>query len=659
MKKIFYLAFMCFNMASVNAQDSLYYYNPDGTKNWWYLQSDVILFKNDNDLITSIQLDSIIVDQLNYWSEDYRKFNEVLINSSTTLAELQALRDTILNSPEFEVFAPAITKYPYLGYAQERFSRTDDQILITFHDPLIDDNTINNFMMEYGLALVHKPSPLLDNTKNWTYVFKVKAQADTMFNSILIANTIFEFEPTLVKISQPNVYSGDYSSCQTVTELGLITGGTNGTWNIQNNGGIIWNSMNGENDADADICECWGEGYNGTGIKVGLIDVGGFQYDHPDLSTLQPGYKLSTNPIEYFTTNTYTNNAIGHGMSVAGFIGATPNNTSLGQRYAVGTAYGAAIHPYLLNSINSADIVKGLQQAILDDIDVLNMSFRMAYDASVALQLDNCAQIGRPSPNAANGYFGMILVASTGNDNLQASNFPANHSAVIGVGMSNPNDYRSSENAPIYSWSQNPGDGTTYGPPSFGYDVVAPGELMMTIDLTGALGESAGDYLVGGGTSFSSPIVASIAALILEKNPNLTLTEVRDLIRNGAEKKHPTTYNYNMFPGTPGYNDEMFYGRVSCINSINSVPLGVDDLESISKLNIIRLNESEFVLFIPESNDFQNLEIINSVGQKIKATSIEPNQLTLDINLSNCSNGVYFLLLKNKTGQIHLAKILR
>jgi subtilisin family serine protease len=618
MKKIFYLAVLCLNLVPVNAQDSLYYYNPDGTKNWWYLQSDVILFKNDNNLITSIQLDSTIVDQLNYWSEDYRKFNEVLINSSTTLTELQALRDTILNSPEFEVFAPAITKYPYIGYAQERFSRTDDQILITFHDPLIDDNTINSFMMEYGLALVHKPSPLLDNTKNWTYVFKVKAQADTMFNSILIANTIFEFEPTLVKISQPNIYSGDYSACQTVTELGLITGGTNGTWNIQNNGGVIWNSTNGE-----------------------------------------PGYKLSTNPIEYFTTNTYTNNAIGHGMSVAGFIGATPNNISLGQRYAVGTAYGAEIHPYLLNSINSADIIKGLQQAILDDIDVLNMSFRLAYDASVALQLDNCAQIGRPSTNAPNGYFGMILVASTGNDNLQASNFPANHPSVIGVGMSNPNDYRSSENAPIYSWSMNPGDGTTYGPPSFGYDVVAPGELMMTIDLTGSLGASAGDYLVGGGTSFASPIVASIAALILEKNPNLSLTEVRDLIRNGAEKKHPTIYNYNMFGGTPGYNDEMFYGRVSCINSINSVPLGIDDLESISKLNIIRLNENDFVLFIPESNDFQDIEVINSIGQKIKTLSIEPNQISTDINLSNCSNGIYFILLKNKNGQIYLTKILK
>lgn len=161
------------------------------------------------------------------------------------------------------------------------------------------------------------------------------------------------------------------------------------------------------------------------------------------------------------------------------------------------------------------------------------------------------------------------------------------------------------------------------------------------------------------GTSFASPIVASIAALILEKNPNLNYLEVRDLIRNGAEKKHPGTYDYNMFPSTPGYNEEMFYGRVSCINSINSVPLNVDDLTSMPKLNIVKLNESEFVIFLPESNDFQDIEIINSIGQKIRTFSTEPNQKSTEINLFNSSSGIYFIILKNKNGQIHVGKLLR
>lgn len=660
MKKllVFTLSLIC--VLDLSAQiDSIYFYNPDGTKNWWYLQKDVVLFKCNNDSATTIQFDTTIVNQINFWNSDYRKFNELLISSSSTLQDLQNLKDTILNSAQFESFSPALTKYPLLTYNQERFVKTDDQILVTFNDPLIDDNTINNFMIDYGLALVHKPSNLLDNTKNWTYIFRVKPQEDTVFNSILIANLIFELEPTLVKISQPNVYSGDFLDCQVVSELGLTPGGINGLWNIQNDGGLIWNSQNGSNDADADICECWGEGYNGTGIKIGIIDMGGFQYNHPDLQTLQPGYKLYTNPIQQFNSNTYANPAIGHGMNVAGIIGATPNNTSSGERFAVGSAFGSEIYPYLLNSLNSADIVKGLQQAVIDEIDVLNMSFKVVYNSSIALQLDNCAQIGRPNPNSSNGYLGMVMVASVGNYDIQENNFPANHNSVIGVGMSNPNDYRSSSFAPVYSWTMNPGDGSTYGPPSFGYDVVAPGEILMTTDITGFDGTAAGDYIVSGGTSFSAPIVSSIAAILLEKNPNLSYTQIHDLIRNGAEKKNASFYNYNQYSNYPGYNDEMFYGRVSCINSINLEPLGLEENVTNSKLTVIRLSEESFLIYLPTDNSIHGIEIYNSVGQLIKTEELELNQKSIEFDLKNCSTGFYFVKLTDDLGRIRKAKILK
>lgn len=77
------------------------------------------------------------------------------------------------------------------------------------------------------------------------------------------------------------------------------------------------------------------------------------------------------------------------------------------------------------------------------------------------------------------------------------------------------------------------------------------------------------------------------------------------------------------------------------------------------KLNIVKLNESEFVIFLPESNDFQDIEIINSIGQKIRTFSTEPNQKSTEINLFNSSSGIYFIILKNKNGQIHVGKLLR
>ncbi len=384
--------------------------------------------------------------------------------------------------------------------------------------------------------------------------------------------------------------------------------------------------------------------------------------DHPDINNLQPGYKLYTNPIELFSINTIANSANGHGMAVVGVIGATPNNNNLGAREAVGMAYGSEIHPYLLGSINSADIIKGLQQAVLDDIDILNMSFRSVYDQSVALQLDNCFDIGRPSNSVPNSYLGMILVSGSGNTDVQESNFPANQTAVIGVGMSNPNDYRSSYNAPGFAWTINFQNGSTYGPPSFGYDVVAPGELMYTLDLQGGNGSDFGDYQLSSGTSVSAPVVSSIAAILLQKNSQLTSIEVRDLLRNGAEKKYPNIYNYNMYPNEPGYNNEMFYGRVSCINSLDLTTLGYTNITPNPKLIIAHAENDNFTIYVPIQIEDYQIEIINGQGQKIKTfknklDSSGENSITVD--LGSLSSGVYFVNLIMKNGLALSGKILK
>jgi subtilisin family serine protease len=664
MKKIIFLLIVSLiTVFQSFAQDSLYFYNSDGTKSWWYVQPDVILFKNIDNSSNSILFDTNIVQNIDFWGEEYRKFIELNLNQNTTNIQIQSVLDLIINSNAFEIFTPAITKFPLESYTSNKYFKTDDQLLVTFNDPMINDATIQNFMSEYGLDLIHQPSSLLNNSKNWTYIFKINNEIDTLFQNFFLANLIFESEPDLVKICQPNIYSGESLNCQTVSEMNIPNSGIYRTWGIYNNGGIILNSWNGVVDADADICECWGEGYDGSGIKIGVMDFGGFEYNHPDINNLQPGYKLYTNPIELFSNNTYANSDNGHGMAVVGVIGATPNNNNLGAREAVGMAYGSEIHPYLLsNGINSADIIKGLQQAVIDDIDILNMSFRSAYDQSVALQLDNCFDIGRPSNSMPNSYLGMILVSGSGNTDVQESNFPANQTAVIGVGMSNPNDYRSSYNAPNFAWTMNPQNGSTYGPPSFGYDVVAPGELMYTLDLQGGNGFDLGDYQLSSGTSVSAPVVSSIAAILLQKNSQLTNVEVRDMLRNGAEKKYPNIYNYNMYPNEPGYSNEMFYGRVSCINSLDLTTLGYANITPNPKLIIAQAENDKFTIYVPIQIEDYQIEIINGQGQKIKTfknkldTSGE-NSITVD--LGSLSSGVYFVNLIMKNGLALSGKIVK
>lgn len=329
--------FVCFSTV-VESQiiDSIYIYNSDGTKNWWFLQPDVLLYKTHNDAISPLLTDPLVVDLVNYYQNDRRRFNEFLLSDQITQLDYQTLKNDIITSGNFGFFAPAITKSPLLSYDFEQYIRTDDRILVTFNDPYIDNNAISAFAAQYNLVVDYYPPSSVNPNFNWTHVFRIKPQGDTVLNSILISNQIYENEPILVQFCQPNLYSMK-SLCSDASEVGVVLGGIMPTWHIENSGGVIWSGYNGTIDADADICECWAQNFNGSGIKVGLIDEGGFEFNHPDLSILTPGYNAVTNLV--FSSSTYTNSD-GHGMQTAGIIGATANNDNLGQRYAVGVANG-------------------------------------------------------------------------------------------------------------------------------------------------------------------------------------------------------------------------------------------------------------------------------------------------------------------------------
>ena len=92
-----------------------------------------------------------------------------------------------------------------------------------------------------------------------------------------------------------------------------------------------------------------------------------------------------------------------------------------------------------------------------------------------------------------------ICVASSGNDGLNEMVYPAGLSNVIGVGSTNYFDQRSS--------FSNYGNQIVW--------VAAPGENIVTT-------YPFGTYSVTSGTSFTSPMVAGTAALLLNVRPGLS-----------------------------------------------------------------------------------------------------------------------------------------
>src|SRR6478736_6659285 len=136
-------------------------------------------------------------------------------------------------------------------------------------------------------------------------------------------------------------------------------------------------------------------------------------------------------------------------------------------------------------SSNLSDIIRAIYYGADHGANVISMSFSMA----------------QPSPGlqAAVQYAlnkNVIMIASSGNDGIKTLVYPASYGGVQGIGSSTNTDLRS-----------------TFS--NFGSGVVtfaAPGEGVVTT-------YPGSNYAAGWGTSFSTPMVAGAAALVLQARP--------------------------------------------------------------------------------------------------------------------------------------------
>jgi subtilisin family serine protease len=217
-----------------------------------------------------------------------------------------------------------------------------------------------------------------------------------------------------------------------------------------------------------------------------------------------------------------------HGTFVAGIAGARGNDS-------VGIA-GACWHCQLMalkvftddGGANSMDIADAIIYAANNGADVINLSFG-GCRASLTL---------RNAINFAHAH-GVVVVAAAGNDNSAELNFPASFDHVISVGAS---DWGGDYPIGITPDMDGRAEFSQFGPDAV--DVVAPGVVASTSVLSVAderKGKGrAGDptFDISGGTSFSAPLVAGLAALVISraKNLNLSITndQVESIIQNTA-----------------------------------------------------------------------------------------------------------------------------
>jgi subtilisin family serine protease len=265
--------------------------------------------------------------------------------------------------------------------------------------------------------------------------------------------------------------------------------------------------------------QAWDITAGSTDVVVAVLDSG-INAAVPDLAgQVLPGYDFVSNdadPADDF----------GHGTAVAGVIAATGNN-GIG---VAGVAFGCRLLPVkVVDSSGYATystIVQGIHYAVDHGARIINLS--VAGDASSSALQD-----------AVNYAWGsnVIVVASAGNNGNNTPQYPAACAHVVGVSATEPNDT-------LASFS-------SYG--SY-ITLSAPGDNIWTTQRTP-------DNPIGSwaGTSFSSPIVAAVAALVASENPSLSNDQIVSILKQNADDL-----------GGRGYDTSFGYGRVNAFRAVSA-----------------------------------------------------------------------------------------
>ncbi len=239
-----------------------------------------------------------------------------------------------------------------------------------------------------------------------------------------------------------------------------------------------------------------GFGVSGSGI-VAVIDTG-VDVNHPVLvPVLLPGYDFTRNQpgasewLDWPLQNTSVPcAAFGHGTMTSGLVHLAAPTAKILPLKAF-TANGTG---YLSN------IIAALYYAVQHKANVVNMSFDLSTPSAALSQAVSYA-------NRAN----VVLVAAAGNESTSARVYPAAiNGYVMGVASTTNWDARSSF--------------SNYG--SADVWIAAPGEYVISTF-------PGGSYAAASGTSFSSPLVAGTAALLLNAKSGLNQSQAASALSHG------------------------------------------------------------------------------------------------------------------------------
>ena len=270
------------------------------------------------------------------------------------------------------------------------------------------------------------------------------------------------------------------------------------------------------------ITAAWDKGYDGEGVKIGVIDTG-VNASHEDFAgtNFAEGYNAIDGSRDVSDEN-------GHGTFVCGILAAARNN-GLG---VAGFCTGVTIVPIKCfgtsQETSASYIISAIYEAVdVYHCDVINMSLGMK---------ENLESMRTAVEYAASK--GTIVVSAVGNKGTSQLNYPAAYSCVVGVGSVDSKGV-------VASFSEK----------NQSVFVVAPGIGIWSLEYN-----AISAYSEGSGTSFSTPFAAVAAAILKQYAPNATVADFENLLKTSA-----------VDAGTAGYDTSYGYGRLNIANFVTAM----------------------------------------------------------------------------------------
>ncbi|MFF4903181.1 S8 family serine peptidase [Streptomyces sp. NPDC001068] len=261
----------------------------------------------------------------------------------------------------------------------------------------------------------------------------------------------------------------------------------------------------------------WAAGYDGTGVKVAVLDSGVDQ-DHPDLA----GQVIAE---QNFSDSPDAEDHFGHGTHVASIVAGTGAGSDGKYR---GVAPGAKILDGKITNdrgvAEESGVMAGMEWAVSQGADIVNLSIG-GTDTPDTDPVEEA--LDRLSAET-----GTLFVVAAGNDGPgeHTVNTPGSAAAALTVGAVDKADR-------LADFS---GRGPRVGDSGVKPDLTAPGVAITAAAAPGSLLEEEypsdiPGYITLDGTSMATPHVAGAAALLAQQHPDWSGERIKAVLTGSAE----------------------------------------------------------------------------------------------------------------------------